>query len=166
VNDVFERVCFTQDGFKAAMVIAFTHGRSIIQNGQSVHITVGEALEPIQAKQRNFLHGPVLGQIAEQAWVTQNGKRERFTQETWKLVFWKMFVKPIYKMMKLPGWKRPVPVRVNDSSEKLGVRAYAQWIDQIIDYAIAELGVEFILKTEEREEVRGRAKSKQQLTGQ
>lgn len=161
MNDVYDRVCFTQEGFKEAMIVAFAHGRSIIQNGQHAHITIQEAMDPITALQRNFLHGPVLGQIAEQAWVTQGGKRERFTQETWKLVFWKMFVKPVYKMMKLPGWKRAVPVRVNDSSEKLGVRAYAKWIDEIIDYAVAELNVEFVFKNQERDAVRGRRKGRE-----
>lgn len=173
----FDRVIFSQEALRDQMVIAFTHARSVIQNGKSVRVLIEEALEPIRIKQRNFLHGVVLAQISEQVKVPQfdshgapTGKVERYVIDTWKEHFrerflgWKHVMKRGFVLDKKTGLWRPAkkktPHREAISSETLGVKRYAEWTDKIIDHAIEEMGVVFVFKFEEREEVRWRAKPK------
>ena len=115
-------------------------------------LTVSVALDPVGIQQRRFLHGPVLTQIAEQ--VRVGG--ERFTTEIWKEYFRRLILErePEYEMRKMPGAKRATPHRVRKSTEKLGVRDYAKYIDEVIDYAVAEWGVAFRFEMNEREAVR------------
>jgi len=103
-------------------------------------------------QQRKFLHGPVLTQISEQ--VRVNG--ERFTVDVWKEYFRKRILErdPEYEMVKLPGAKRATPRRVRKSTEKLGVRDYAKFIDEVIDTAVADFNVAFRFEMNEREAVR------------
>lgn len=140
------------------MVDGFTYAKALLDSGRKVHIVIEEAHDPVTAKQRGFLHAAVLPQISEQVVVEVGGKRERYTPDLWKQYYFKLLVKPKYKMRKLPGQKRATPYRVNDSSEKLGVGGYAKWIDGIIDHAIAEFHVDFVFDLKEREELRYRPK--------
>lgn len=149
---VFDRVVTMPAALREVFVAAYAHAQSLMMNGERVHVTIQEALDPIQALQRSFLHGPVLGQISEQAFVGE--KRERFTADIWKVYFFRRFIKPKYKMRKLPGNKKATPVNVLTSSEQLGVRRYSQWIDEIIDHAVAEFNVGFEFNHGDREGVR------------
>lgn len=151
-RETFLVVIATPEALRDRFTQGYTHARSILDNGGCVELSVQVAHDPITALQRAFLHGAVLPQIAEQVYVGE--RRERYTTEAWKQFFFKEFVKPKYKMRRLPGAKRATPYRVNTSSEMLGVRAYAKWIDQIIDWAVLEHGVTFVFKPREREEVR------------
>lgn len=137
-----------REHFIRAMALA----KTLLDNGEQVLLAVTVALEPVGVQQRRFLHGPVLNQISEQ--VRVHG--ERFTTEIWKEYFKRLILErePKYEMRKLPGAKRATPRRVRRSTEDLGVRDYAKFIDEVIDYAVAEWGVAFHFEMSEREAVR------------
>lgn len=97
------------------------------------------------AAKRDYLHGVVLRQIAQQA--AFNG--QRFPMPVWKEHFRstilgskkKTFVNPI------TGKKSRRLVRV--STEALGVRAYAKYIDKVMATAAAELGITITVRFED-----------------
>lgn len=152
MSDTFTTVLTSRDGARETFVRAMNHAASMIDNGESVLLSVGPALLPIGVQQRRFLHGPVLTQISEQ--VRVNG--ERFTTDIWKRHLKNVILErePKYEMVKLPGAKRATPRRVYRSTETLGVRAYSKFIDECIDYATLEWSVQFVFINEEREGVR------------
>jgi hypothetical protein len=152
VSDTYITVIATHDGAREKFKLAMTHAKCMLDNGEAVELRVGPALKSIGVLQRGFLHAAVLPQIAEQAYVGE--KRERFTAEVWKEFFHRRFIPDRWVMRKLPGAKRATPHRERVSSESLGVRRYAEWIDQIIDTAIVEHGVVFVFEPSQREAVR------------
>lgn len=154
--ETYHTVIATPEGLRDKFVIAYRHAECLLKNGDRVEIKVAPALETISVKQRAFLHGPVLTQISEQAFV--GPERTRYTSEIWKEFFHRRFIPDRWVMKRLPGAKRATPHRERVSSETLGVQRYSQWIDQIIDYAVVEHGVIFEFKEGEREAVRVVAK--------
>jgi hypothetical protein len=113
-------------------------------------VSIAEDQEPVSVKQRRFLHGPVLGQIAERAVV--NG--QQFSAATWKEHFRRLFLGDRWVSMRLPGAKRATPQRQRVSSEDLTVKQYSEFIERILAYAVTELGIEFDLDQRERDEAR------------
>lgn len=146
----FSAVCFTREDAHQASIRAYSHAQALLADGEQVLIECRPATQPVKVQQRRFLHGPVLGQISEQARV----HGERFVIDVWKEHFRRMFVGDHgwrwESPMKLPGQKRATPRRIRASTEELGVRDYAKLIDQIIDYAAHELGVVFQFTHEEQ----------------
>lgn len=117
----------------------------------------GEDREDIRAKQRGFLHKAVFPQIAEQ--VAVEGRR--YEWRIWKEQYRKEFLGHRYEMQRLPGAKRATPVRVRISTEDLKtVKAYSDYIDQVIAHAVTEYGVEFVFRHDEREAVRWKPKKR------
>lgn len=116
-----------------------------------LRLVLGFDREDKSAKQRKFLHGPVLGQIAEQVRLPDGS---RYTAEVWKHYFRKLFVPDRWESYRLPGAKRATPHRVRVSTESLSVRQYSALIDAVIAHATSELGVVFDLDPAERESVR------------
>lgn len=151
-SDTYITVIQTEEGLKTKFRAAYNHAEMMLRNGESVQLKCGPADEPISIKQRGFLHGAVLPQVAEQAYVGE--KRERYTAEIWREYYHRMFIPDRWVMRKLPGAKRATPHRERVSSESLGVRRYSEWIDRIIDHAVVEFGVVFEFKEGEREAVR------------
>jgi hypothetical protein len=155
-SDTYITVIQTEEGLNQKFRAAYTHAQAMLLNGESVQLKCGPADEPISIKQRSFLHGAVLPQIATQVYVGE--KRERFEASIWKEHFHRLFIPDRWVMRKLPGAKRATPHRERVSSESLGVARYSQFIDRIIDYAVVEHGVVFEFKEGEREAVRVVAK--------
>lgn len=151
-SDTYITVIQTEEGLNAKFRAAYTHAQMMLRNGEAVQLKCGPSDEPISIKQRGFLHGAVLPQIAEQAYVGE--KRERYTAEIWREYYHRRFIPDRWVMKKLPGAKRATPHRERVSSESLGVQRYSQWIDQIIDSAVVEHGVVFEFREGEREAVR------------
>jgi hypothetical protein len=168
MSDEFRTVVHTKEAAHDAITRGYAHAKAMVANGEPVLIAIGPAVEPVSIKQRKFLHGPVLGQISEQ--VRVNG--ERYVIEVWKEFFRKLFLPDRYEMRRTPRWdkelgrlvqpKRATPVRVQQSTEDLGVRAYAEFTNKVIDHAIAEFSVEFVFTVEEQElrTAKPRAKAK------
>lgn len=161
-SEVFIAVVSTREGMREPFLRAWQHAEAMVLGGERVEVRVGPALEAIGVQQRKFLHGPVLGQIAEQVRVGDEGVR--FVVEVWKEHFRTLFLGWNWEMRRslvrdprtgaIRPAKKATPHRVPVSSETLGVRKYSEWTNQIIDHAVAELGVVFVFNDGEREAVR------------
>lgn len=162
LHDEYRATLRAVDTAREHFISAMNVARCLLDNGEQVLLTVSVAVEPVGVQQRRFFHGPVLNQIAEQVRV----RGERFTTDVWKEHLKNVILErePQYEMRKLPGAKRATPRRVRRSTEKLGVREYAAFIDEVIAYAVTEWGCEFRFEMSEREAVRyqpARAKKSQ-----
>lgn len=115
-----------------------------------LRLVLGFDREDKSSKQRRFLHGVVLTQIAEQ--VVVDGVR--YVGAIWWEHFRRLFLPDRWESRRLPGAKRATPHRVRQSSESLSVKQYSQLIDSVIDHAVKELNVTFDFVAEQREEVR------------
>lgn len=93
--------------------------------------------DDITEKQRAYLHGVVLTEIARFAVV----RGERFDMKTWKEHFrseWLGF-RTVTNVNPVTGRKTRKRVRI--STEDLGVRAMAVYIDRVVAFAATDLGV-------------------------
>lgn len=115
-----------------------------------LRIVLGFDCDDKSAKQRRFLHAPVLGQISEQAVVAGI----RYVPAIWKEHMRKQFLPDRWESYRLPGAKRATPHRVRVSTEDLSVKQYSEYIDNVLAYAATELGVVFDLDPVERQAVR------------
>lgn len=164
MNDELNIIVHTREEAHQAVTHGYALARSIIENGRAVKVHIAEDQDPITVKQRAFLHAAVFPQIAEQ--VVVNG--ERYTAEIWKEFWRKRFLPDQWENRKAIRWdarqgrmvqaKRATPQRVRVSTESLGIKAYSDYIDKVIDTAVLELGVVFVFKPGEREAVRYVAK--------
>lgn len=141
-------------------------GQQADENGEvpgpaPLRIVLGFDLNDKSAKQRAFLHGPVLGQIAEHVKMPDG---TRYVAQIWKTYFRKMFLPDTWEMRREVKWdpkkcllvqaKRATPHRVRISTERLSVKQYSTLIDQVIAHATTELGVVFDLDPVERKAAR------------
>ena len=147
---LIERTAETREELHAGVMAIYAAAKSMLDDGKQPHIALTEHVDDITAKQRAFLHAAVFPQIGEQ--VRVNG--ERFVPDVWKEYFRKLFLGSKWRMQKLPGQKRAVPVKVRISTEDLGVKAYSDYIDKVIAHAVTEHGVAFVFRPSEREAVR------------
>jgi hypothetical protein len=147
---LMERTAATPEQWRAAATAIFRAGEAMLAAGQLPQVTLAEWEDDITVKQRAFLHAAVFPQIAEQ--VNANG--DRFTADIWKEYYRKLFLGSKWRMQKLPGQKRAVPVKVRVSTEDLGIKRYSEHIDKVIAHAATEWGVAFVFRADEREAVR------------
>lgn len=93
--------------------------------------------DDVTDKQRGYLHAGVLTQIAQEAVV--NG--ERFPMEVWKEWYRSQFLgfKVVTSIDPFTG--RKVRRRHRISTEDLGVKGMAEYIDRVIAHASTELGL-------------------------
>jgi len=126
-----------------------------------VKVTVEEAEDELTIKQRGFRHKAVFPQIEEQ-YVHPDGTRTEW--RAWKEYFRARFLGNRHVLKRVPRWdkklgrmvlpKRKTPHSERISTEDLGVKAYSNYIDIVIDTATVELGVQFVFIETQREEVR------------
>ena len=134
-----------------------------------LRVALGFDRDDKSAKQRRFLHGVVLTQIAEQVVLPDGARyampvwkefwRARFLPDTWesrKSMRWDA------KLCRLVQAKRATPHRVRISTEDLSVKQYSEHIDKVIDAAALEYGVVFDFVAAEREAVRYTRPAKRQ----
>lgn len=135
---------------------AWTDDDGVVHERQ-YRLTFAEVREDLTVKQRRFLHGPVLGQIAEQVRMPDGS---RYVAAIWKEYFRKLYLPDRWASYRMPGAKRATPHRVRVSTEDLSIKQYSELIDKVLAHATTELGVVFDLNPQEREEVRYRRPSK------
>lgn len=150
MNERQTRVVSTRLEAHEAVMQAYAVARTLIQDGKRVQISVGEDCDPVTVKQRRFLHGAVLPQIAEQVRVNS----VRYVADIWKEYFRNEFLGHRYEVYALPGAKRATPHRVRNSTEELSVKAYSGYIDRVIAHAATEWSVAFKFDEQERNAVR------------
>lgn len=93
--------------------------------------------DDITARQRGYLHGVVLVDIARDARV--NG--QQFHRDVWKEWYRSEFLGFDVVTYVDPFTRRKLRRRVRKSTEDLGVRGMAEYIDRVIAHAATELGV-------------------------
>ena len=160
MSDSYSAVCFTREDAHVAVTRAYAHAQAMFANGEpTVLIECKPGVEAVSVKQRRFFHGPVLGQISEQAKVDG----VRFTLDIWKEFFRRKFVGDHgfrWETQRLPGDKHARPRRIRISTEELGVRDYAKFCDEVIQYGAEELGVSFVFTNEEQALLRHKPRAK------
>lgn len=123
----------------------------VIPGPQRLRMVLGFDRDDKSVKQRKFLHGVVLMQIAERVQMPDGS---RYVMKVWKEFFRKRFLPDTWEMVRFPGQKRATPRRVRISTEDLSVKQYSAYIDKVIDHAVVEFGVTFDIDAQEREAVR------------
>lgn len=128
-------------------------------------LSFGEDREDLTIKQRGFLHKAVFPQIAEQ-YTFPDGTR--FHWRVWKEFFRDRFLGEKWEQRRSVRWdkktgqmvlaKRATPHKVRISTEDLSIKQYSEYIDRVIDTAVAEYGVVFEFIEREREDVRWKPK--------
>lgn len=109
----------------------------------------GEPFEDaLTEKQRGYLHAAVFPQIAQQV-VDANGERHHW--RIWKEYFRAKFLGNKRKTFINPITGKKTRRNVRVSTEDLGVRAYAKYIDQVTAFAATELGVTITIRFEDYE---------------
>lgn len=160
-DTTFVRVCTTREAAHNAVIAAYEQAKTLIALEKRIKVTVEEAEDEISIKQRGFLHKAVLPQISEQVTFPDG---TRFEWRVWKEMMRGRFLGDRWVLKAAPRWnaelgkfikpKRKTPRRERVSTEDLGIRAYSNYIDTVIDTAVSEFGVVFRFRAEEREEVR------------
>lgn len=107
--------------------------------GHATVVEVRTAEDCKTDKQRRYLHGYVLMTIAREARV--NG--QQFDMRVWKEHLRAEFLGHKTVTHRNPITGKKVRRRERVSTESLGVKGYAEYIDRVTAYAATELGVEF-----------------------
>lgn len=165
MNDELNVIVRTREEAHEAANFAYSLAQALIRDEKPVRFRVAEDQDDITTRQRGFLHAAVFPQIAEQV-VMPDGTR--YTADVWKEFWRKRFLPDRWELRKAIRWdaekgqmvqaKRATPHRIRVSTEDLGIKAYSEHIDKVIDTAVLELGVVFEFRPNEREGVRYVAK--------
>lgn len=148
------RIVTTREQAHMAALDAYQAARMLILDGKRVLISAAEVQDDLSMRQRRFLHGPVLGQISEQVRMPDG---TRYVMAIWKEHCRSLFLGDRWEVITVPGrftkTGKPFTKRrkVRVSTEDLGLKAYSQYIDQVIANAVTEWGVEFRFLVGERE---------------
>jgi hypothetical protein len=157
VSKPFIRVAETREVAHDILMQAYGVARMLLLDGKRVRVEVAADNDPKSVKQRRFLHGVVLTQIAEQ--VRVDGRR--YVVEIWKEHVRALFLGSTWESFRMPGDVEALPHESRVSTEGLSLTDYSRHIDKVIAYAITDLGVEFDFDAWERESVRHEPKQKE-----
>lgn len=149
MSEPFVRVVATREEAHAAAQSCYSLAQALLLDGKRVRLTVDSDHDTMSAKQRRFLHGPVLKQISEQA---RGDDGQRYFPVVWKELFRAMLLGSTW--VQDPRSANLPPIEIRRSTEDLNVREYSDYIDRVIDNATLDWNVTFVLKPRAREEVR------------
>ena len=119
--------------------VLWPQAKALLMAGNRLQIELRLSEDVLTDKQRRYLHGFILKTIAEQALV--NG--ERFPLKVWKEFLRDKFLGHKVVTTKNPMTGKKVRRRVRVSTEDLGVKGYAEYIDRVAAFAATDLGIEF-----------------------
>jgi hypothetical protein len=128
-----------QEAHKGVVGQVWQQIKALAMAGHPTVVEVRTAEDVKTDKQRRYLHGYVLTAIAQQASV--NG--QKFDLRTWKEHFRAEFLGFKTVTAKNPMTGKKVRRRVRVSTEDLGIKGYAEYIERITAFAAVELGVVF-----------------------
>lgn len=127
------------DAHKAVVGQVWQQIKALAVAGHATVVEVRTAEDCKTDKQRRYLHGYVLMTIAREARV--NG--QQFDMRVWKEHLRAEFLGHKTVTHRNPITGKKVRRRERVSTESLGVKGYAEYIDRVTAYAATELGVEF-----------------------
>lgn len=163
MTEPLDVIVSTREGAYRIATAAYERARGLIADGKRARFRLEESEDELSIRQRGFLHKAVFPQIEEQ-YRHPDGTRTEW--RAWKEYFRARFLGDRWVLKRVPRWddklrtmvlpKRRTPHRERVSTEDLGVKAYSQYIDTVIDTATLELGVVFVFLPSERDAVRWR----------
>lgn len=163
MTEALDVIVSTREGVKSVARAAYDRALLLVADGKRARFRMEEAEDELSIKQRGFLHKAVLPQISEQVTFPDG---TRFEWRVWKEMFRARFLGDRWVMKAVPRWdetlrtwvkpKRKTPHRERVSTEDLGLKAYSEYIDTVIDTAVLEFGVVFVFLPAERDAVRYR----------
>lgn len=139
MGDILNRIeLHDEEQGTAAMRAAWPWAREQLRQGRALVAEYRLLEDDITARQRGYLHAVVLTEISRFARV--NG--QAFPMKVWKEHFRSEFLgfEVVTHINPLTGKKSRRRVRV--STEDLGIRGMADYIDRVIAFAATELGVQ------------------------
>jgi hypothetical protein len=164
MTEAIDVIVSTREGAYKIATAAYERARGLIADGKRARFRLEEAEDELSIRQRGFLHKAVLPQISEQVTFPDG---TRFEWRVWKEMFRARFLGDRWVLKAVPRWddslrawvkpKRKTPHRERVSTEDLGLKAYSEYIDLVIDTAVLEFGVAFVFLPSERDAVRYRA---------
>ena len=114
--------------------------RSMWEQGiERLTVTVEPEDDAKTVQQGRFLWGVVYSEIAHQA--TIGGVR--CTSDAWHCLFKRMYLPRKKVVEHVAGRKRPVVYTTIGTTKGLKVKPMSKYIEQVIAYAVTELGVQF-----------------------
>jgi hypothetical protein len=93
---------------------------------------------------RKMLHGPVLGAIAEQIWLTDpaTGQRVRYSKRVWKQYLAEQFLPPRFEEYATRAGELRMR-KLRDSTEAASDDELQLFVTEVMAWAAVEYGVEF-----------------------
>jgi len=143
------------EGARLACKRLYAQAQLIVMTGGRFRLMGLEAFDDLTIRQRRFMHGAVLAQIAHQ--VRTNGVR--YEVKVWKEYFRERFIGAEWIEATDPTTGEISTVEQRISSEELDLRQYSDWIERVIAEAVTELGVVFQFREGEREATRDRKRT-------
>ncbi len=90
-------------------------------------------------QQGRFYWGIILMQISEQARI----EGQRYTVDAWHELFKRQHLPRVSKRCYIAGKHRPVVTTTIGTTKGLGIRKMSAFIEKVIAFAVADLGVAF-----------------------
>lgn len=159
--ETLDVVVRTPEGARKVARVVYDRALLLVADGRRARFRMEEAEDDLSIRQRGFLHKAVFPQIEEQ-YRHPDGSRTEW--RGWKEYFRARFLGDRWVLKRVPRWdaklgrmvlpKRKTPHRERVSTEDLGLKAYSEYIDVVIDTATLELGVQFVFLPSERDAVR------------
>lgn len=122
-----------------AAVAAHQLCKRLAAEGKKAHIVAKEAEDDRSIQQNRFYWGVILAQIADQARVDG----QRYIDEAWHELFKRQFLGYRFKKVMVAGRRRKTVSRVLRSTTELKVRPMSHYLEQVIAFAVTDLGVRF-----------------------
>ncbi len=110
--------------------------------GEGVEIIVRQAEDQRSLRANRFYWGFVLKTIAAQAVIAG----QRYTAEAWHELFKRQYLCYEIKKATVAGRRKKLVTRTLRSTQKLSVRAFVKYLDQIMAFAATDLAVEWRLE--------------------
>ena len=111
-----------------------SNAKAMLDRGTPIRVIVTTEEQTRHRQQNAFLWAAVYKDIAEQVWT--DGRQ--FSSEVWHEYFGRMFL-PL-EDVELPGGE---VIQRRASTTRLGVKEFADYVNQVQAYAAQELGVRF-----------------------
>ncbi|MBT9493913.1 MAG: recombination protein NinB [Paucibacter sp.] len=142
MSATLERVAATPEAWRAAATAIYRAGEALIADGKPVEVSLKEWEDDRSLKQNRFYWGVVLAEISEQASIGG----QRYVADAWHEFFKRQFLGYEIKRANIAGRRRKVVTRTLRSTTGLKVRPMSEYLEQVLAYGAAELGVTFSVR--------------------
>ena len=139
MSEVLDVIVRTREGAYRVVKLAYEKAQVLIADGKQVRILAEEAEDDRSVQQNRFMWGVVLKEIAEQARV--NG--DQFVADAWHELFKRQFLGYEIRRTKVAGRKRKLVTRHLRSTAGLKVKPMSKYLEQVMAFAVTDLGVRF-----------------------